>query len=160
MSLVEWIVAGVMLIGLLGIVIPVLPGLLLIVAGVVLWGSELQTATGWWVVGISVLLYLACLVLEFLIPGQRMRAAGVRTSTLLMGVLVAIPCAIVIPVVGAFIGFPLGIFLVELSRRGGRAQAWAATKQALKAVGLNILIEFVTAMIIIALWVAALIFWT
>lgn len=160
MSLVEWIVAAVMVVGLLGIVIPVLPGLLLIVAGMLLWATEQQSATGWWVLGITVALYAACLVLEFLIPGKRMRAAGVKTSTLLIGVLVAIPCAVIIPVAGAFIGFPLGIFLVELSRRGGRAQAWAATKHALKAVGLNILIEFLTAVVIIALWVAALIFWT
>ncbi|USQ81710.1 DUF456 domain-containing protein [Ornithinimicrobium faecis] len=160
MSVVEWIVAAVMLVGLLGIVIPVLPGLLLIVVGVAVWATELQTSAGWWVLGLTIALYAACLVLEFLIPGKRMKAAGVKTSTLLIGVLVAIPCAIVIPVLGAFIGFPLGIFLVELSRRGGRDQAWAATKHALKAVGLNILIEFLTAVVIIGLWVAALIFWT
>ncbi|MCK0111701.1 DUF456 domain-containing protein [Ornithinimicrobium sp. F0845] len=160
MSAVEWIVALVFVVGMLGIVIPVLPGLLLIVAGVLVWSLELQSPAGWWVLGITGALYAACLVLEFLIPGRRMRAAGVKTSTLIIGVLVAIPCAIVIPVVGAFIGFPLGIFLVELSRRGGRAQAWRATVHALKAVGLNILIELITAILIIGLWVAAVIFWT
>lgn len=160
MAAVEWIVALIMVVGLIGIVIPVLPGLFLIVIGVLVWSIEQQSSAGWWVLGLTIALYAACLVLEFLIPGKRMRAAGVKTSTLLMGVLVAIPCAIIIPVLGAFIGFPLGIFLVELSRRGGRAQAWAATKHALKAVGLNILIEFVSAILIIGLWVAALIFWT
>lgn len=160
MAAVEWIVALIMVVGLIGIVIPVLPGLFLIVIGVLVWSIEQQSSAGWWVLGLTIALYAACLVLEFLIPGKRMRAAGVKTSTLLMGVLVAIPCAIIIPVLGAFIGFPLGIFLVELSRRGGRAQAWAATKHALKAVGLNILIEFVTAVIVIALWIAAVIFWT
>lgn len=160
MSAVEWIVAAIFLVGLLGIVIPVLPGLLLIVAGVLVWSLEQQVPAAWWVLGITIALYAVCLVLEFLIPGRRMRAAGVRTSTLIIGVLVAIPCAIIIPVVGALIGFPLGIFLVELSRRGGRAQAWRATVHALKAVGLNMLIEFVTAIAIIGLWVAAVVFWT
>ncbi|NLG20893.1 MAG: DUF456 domain-containing protein [Actinomycetales bacterium] len=160
MSAVEWIVALVFVVGLLGIVIPVLPGLLLIVGAVLVWGFELQGTAAWWVMGITVALYLACMVLEFLIPGKRMKAAGVKTSTLIIGVLVAIPCAFLIPVVGAFIGFPLGIFLVELSRRGGRAQAWNATKHALKAVGLNILIELITAILIIGIWAAAVIFWT
>lgn len=160
MSLVEWIVALVMVIGLLGIVVPVLPGLLLIVLGVVGWAVHLQEPGGWWVMGLTLALAAACTVLEFLIPGQRMRQAGVRTSTLVIGVLVAIPSAFIVPVVGLFLGFPLGIYLVELSRRGGHAQAWSATKHALKAVGLNILIELVTAILIIALWVAALIFWT
>lgn len=160
MSAVEWIVIPVFLLGLIGIVIPVLPGLLLIVAAVLVWALELQSAAGWWVLGITGALFVACMVLEFAIPGRRMKAAGVKTSTLVVGVLVAIPCAFLIPVVGAFIGFPLGIFLVELSRRGGRAQAWRATKHALKAVGLNILIEFITAILIIGLWVVAVIFWT
>lgn len=160
MSLVEWIVALVMVIGVIGIVLPVLPGLLLIVLAVIAWALHLQEAAGFWVMGVTIGLYLACLVLEFLIPGQRMRKAGVRTSTLVIGVLVAIPFAFIIPVVGLFIGFPLGIYLVELSRRGGHSQAWSATKHALKAVGLNILIELLTAIVVIVLWVSALIFWT
>lgn len=160
MSVVEWIVAALMLVGLIGVVIPVLPGLLLIVAGVVVWAFELQTTAAWWVMGIAVGLYAACLLLEFLIPGRRMRRAGVKTSTLIVGVLVAIPCAILIPVVGAFIGFPLGIYLVERARRGTHTQAWSATKHAVKAVGLNILIELLTGILVIGLWVSALIFWT
>ncbi|HLS45949.1 MAG TPA: DUF456 domain-containing protein [Ornithinicoccus sp.] len=160
MSAVEWIIAALMVVGLVGIVVPVLPGLVLIVLGIVVWAFEVQGAGGWWVMGVSLALFAACMVLEFVIPGRRMRRAGVKTSTLIIGVLVAIPSAIIIPVVGAFIGFPLGIFLVELSRRGGRAQAWAATKHALKAVGLNMLIEFVTAIIIIGVWLAGVLFWT
>lgn len=160
MSAVEWIIAALMVVGLVGIVVPVLPGLVLIVLGIVVWAFEVQGAGAWWVMGISLALFAACMVLEFVIPGRRMRRAGVKTSTLIIGVLVAIPSAIIIPVVGAFIGFPLGIFLVELSRRGGRAQAWAATKHALKAVGLNMLIEFVTAIIIIGVWLAGVLFWT
>lgn len=160
MSAVEWIVAALMVVGLIGIVIPVLPGLLLILIGVLIWAFELQHEVAWWVMGISIALFLACMVLEFLIPGKRMRRAGVRTSTLVIGVLVAIVCAFLIPVAGALIGFPLGIYLVERGRRGGHAQAWSATKHALKAVGLNILIEGATAVIIIGLWVAAVIFWT
>lgn len=160
MSAVEWVVVALMIVGLIGIVIPVLPGLLLILIGVIVWAFELQNQTAWWVMGISIALFVACMVLEFLIPGKRMRRAGVKTSTLIIGVLVAIVCAFLIPVVGALIGFPLGIYLVERARRGGHAQAWSATKHALKAVGLNILIEGFTAVVIIGLWVSAVVFWT
>lgn len=160
MSAVEWVVAALMIVGLIGIVIPVLPGLLLILIGVLVWAFELQDQVAWWVMGISIALFVACMVLEFLIPGKRMRRAGVKTSTLIIGVLVAIVCAFLIPVVGALIGFPLGIYLVERARRGGHTQAWSATKHALKAVGLNILIEGATGIIIIGLWAAAVIFWT
>ena len=46
----------------------------------------------------------------------------------------------VVPVVGLPIGFVLGIYLAEL-QRVGRAQAWPATRHALTAVGLALLID-------------------
>lgn len=151
------VVAGlVMLVGLIGIVIPVLPGLFLVWAGILLWTIETQGGA-WWVFGIATALTAACLILEYTIPGKRMRKAGVRTSTLLAGLAVAVVGFFAIPVVGALIGFPLGIYLVERVRRGGHAQAWSATKHALKAVGLNILIELATALLIIGTWLVSVI---
>jgi len=143
-----------MLVGLVGIVIPVLPGLFLIWGGVLVWALETQDGA-WWTFGIATVLLAAGLLLEYALPGRRMRRAGVRTSTLVVGVLVAIVAAFLIPVVGFLIGFPVGIYLVERSRRGTHEQAWAAMKHALRAVGLNILIELVTGVLIIATWLAS-----
>lgn len=151
------VVAGlIMLVGLVGIVIPVLPGLLLVWGGVLLWTIEVQGGA-WWIFGIATVLTAACLLLEYTIPGKRMRRAGVRTSTLLAGLGLAVVGFFVIPAVGALLGFPLGIYLIERARRGGHAQAWTATKHALKAVGLNILIELTTGLLIVGIWVASLI---
>ena len=47
-----------------------------------------------------------------------------------------------IPVVGLLVGFVLGVYLAELRRVGSEA-AWPATRHALKAVGLSMLIELV-----------------
>ena len=88
-----------------------------------------------------------------LVDGALGMAFGVITSTLLVGVLCALAMGFVIPVVGLFIGFPLGIFLVSLARTRDRSVAWAATRHALRAVGTNILIELVTAFVIIGAYV-------
>lgn len=146
-----------MLVGLIGVVVPVLPGLLLIWLGVLLWSLTVGTTAGWVVFGIVTLGYAVGVLCEYLVPGQRMRRAGVRTSTLVAGVLVAVVGAVLIPVVGAFIGFPLGIYLVQRVRRGSHAAARDATVLALKAIGLNILIELATALLMIAVWVGALV---
>ena len=53
----------------------------------------------------------------------------------------------VIPVVGLFLGFVLGIYLAELSRLKESALAWPSTRRALGAVGWSILIELVTGLI-------------
>jgi hypothetical protein len=158
MSAVELLVALLMVIGVLGIVLPVLPGLLIVVGGVLLWALDEQSTLGWWLLAVAVVLYLAGTVLQWLVPGKRMKAAGVRTSTLLVGVVVAVAMGFVIPVVGLFVGFPLGIFLVSLARTRDRGEAWTATRHALRAVGTNILIELATAFLIIAAWAVTVFF--
>lgn len=156
MTVITVIAGLVMLVGLIGIVIPVLPGLLLVWAGILLWTIETQGG-GWWVFAIATALAAACTILEYAIPGKRMRQAGVRTSTLLAGLGLAVVGFFVIPGVGALLGFPLGIYLVERARRGGHSQAWTATKHALKAVGLNILIELATGLLIVGTWLVSII---
>ena len=160
MSAMEIVVALLMAVGVVGIVVPVLPGLLLVVAGVVLWALEESSTTGWVVLAAAVGIYLVGLVLQWLVPGRRMKRAGVRTSTLLAGAVTAIVAAFVIPVVGLFVGFPLGIFLVSLARTRDSKEAWRATGHALRAVGTNILFELATAFTIIALWAVAVFFLT
>lgn len=160
MSWMEIVVALLMVLGLVGIVLPVLPGLLLVVAGVLLWTLEERSTTGWVLLGLVVVLYLLGTLLQWLVPGKRMRRAGVSTGTLLAGVVAAVVGAFVIPVVGLFAGFPLGIFLVSLAHTRDRREAVRATAHALRAVGLNILIELATAFTIIAAWALTVIFWT
>lgn len=159
MAAVTVISALIMTVGIIGIVVPVLPGLLLVWTGVFLWAINETSAVGWGVLGAATVLAGAGVLLQFLIPGQRMRRAGVATSTLIVGVLVAIVLGILVPVVGALIGFPLGIYAVQRLRKHGHSRAWESTVHALKAVGLNILIELSTALLIITIWISTLIWW-
>lgn len=160
MSTVSIVLAVVLMgAGLVGIVIPVLPGLLLVWAGVLVWAVLEQSVAGWAVLGAGTAVALLGVALEYLVPGRRMRRAGVRTSSLVAGVVVAVLAALVVPIAGALLGFPAGIYLAERARRGTHGEAWAATVHALRAVGLNILIELMTALLVIGLWVVALIWW-
>lgn len=145
-----------MMVGLIGVVLPVLPGLLLVWVGVLLWTLAEDAGAAWWVLGVVTALYVVGVVVEYLVPGQRMRRAGVRTGTLVLAVLLAIVMGILIPVIGALVGFPLGIYLVQRVRRGSHQEAVRATGDALRAIGLNILIELCTALLMITTWVLAL----
>jgi hypothetical protein len=55
-------------------------------------------------------------------------------------------------VIGAFVGFVLGVFLVEVSRQGQRSAAWRATRSALTAVAMSIGIELAAGFAIVAVW--------
>jgi len=148
-----WVPAVLILVGMVGIVIPVIPGLLLVLAGVFLWALDTGTALGWTVFGVAAVLWVAGVGLQYAVPGRRMRAAGVRRSTLVLAVLLGILGFFVIPVVGGAVGFVLGIYLVELGHSRDRSAAWASTRAALKAVFMSMGIELLAALAIAATWV-------
>jgi uncharacterized protein len=71
---------------------------------------------------------------------------------LVLGGLVGIVGFFVVPVVGLPLGFVLGIYLAEL-QRVGRENAWPATKHALAAVGLALLIELAAGFVAVVAFV-------
>jgi len=148
-----WVPAILILVGIVGIVVPVVPGLLLAVLGVLLWAYETGGSTAWTFFGVCLAIYLAGVVIQFLVPGKRLREQGVRTSTLLLAVVLGIVGMFVIPVIGFVIGFVLGIFLVEQSRSRDRAQAWDRTKSAVRAVLTSMGIELCAGLLIAVTWV-------
>jgi uncharacterized protein YqgC (DUF456 family) len=149
--------AILILVGLVGIVVPVLPGLLLVLGGVLLWALMEGSALAWGIFLASLLVAVLGYVLQYTLPGRRMRERGVRTSTLALAVVCGIVGFFVVPVVGAVLGFVLGIFAVELGRSRDRAQAWSRTKHALVAVLHSMGIELVAGLVIAALYVVGLV---
>ena len=142
------------LVGLVGIVVPVLPGLILVLGGVLVWALVESSPLAWTIFAVSVVITIAGYVLQYTLPGRRMRERGVSSSTLFLAMVFGVVGFFVIPVVGAIIGFVLGIFVVELGRSRDRSQAWTRTKHALVAVLHSMGIELAAALAITALYVA------
>lgn len=143
--------------GLLGVVVPILPGLLLCWLGVLVWAIFADIGMGkWLVLGVVTLLTLIGIIAKYLLPGRNLKRSGVPNRSLLAGGVLGIVGFFVIPVVGLVIGFVLGIWLAELARLGSARLAWPSTWQALKATGLSMLIEFGAGLAIAAVWVAGL----
>jgi len=152
----EIVVAVLLVIGLAGIIVPVLPGLLLILGGLLLWAIDLNTTTGWVVFAVAVAFLAAGTIVKYVVPGRRLKSAGVPRSTLVIGGLLGIVGFFVIPVIGLFIGFVLGVYAAERRRLGPTAAA-PATRQALSAVGLSILIELTASLLAVATWVVGVV---
>lgn len=149
------LVGLVIAIGVVGIVLPVIPGLLLCWAAVLVWSLFERTTVAWVVLGGATALVLVSQVVKYLVPGRRMRAAGVPWRTLAVGGVLGIVGFFVIPVVGVVVGFVLGVYVAERLRLGEHAAAWPSTKAALGAVGLSILIELAAGLILGAGWLSA-----
>jgi uncharacterized protein len=149
------LVGVAILVGLLGVLVPALPGLLLVWGAVLVWALVERTATAWVVLAVASVLFAVSQVVKYLVPGRRMRAAGVPWSSLAAGGVLAIVGFFVIPVVGAVLGFVGGIYAAERLRLGGHQAAWPSTVHALKAAGLSVLIELGAGLLIGGAWLAA-----
>ncbi len=150
------VLCGVLVVvGLFGIVVPVVPGTVLVLLGILIWASEEATATAWSVFALAAACLAVGMIVKYAVPGRRLRAA-VPTSTLVVGGLAAVVGFFVIPLVGALVGFPLGIYVAERARVGA-AGAWPSTTAALRAVGFSIMIELAAALVATAVWVGALV---
>ena len=152
MTATEILVAVLVAVGIAGIIVPVLPGTLLVLGAILVWALDVGTSTGWMVFALCAALLVGGSVVKYLVPGRRLKTAGVPSRTLLVGALLAFVGFFVIPLVGVFIGFVLGVYLAERARVGASA-AWPSTVAALRAVGVSILIELLAAFLAAVAWV-------
>jgi len=127
-------------VGLAGILVPVLPGSVLILGALLTWAILVGETDGWVVFAVAAAFLVLGTAVKYAVPGRRMKAAGVPTSTMVIGAVAGIVGFFVIPVVGLPLGFVLGIYGAEFQRVGD-TEARRTTVAALKAVGLSILIE-------------------
>jgi len=156
-TLVTWLAGLAILIGVLGVLIPVIPGLVLCWLGVVLWALLSDAGAERWVVlALATVIALAGTVVKYLWPGKRLKDTGVPTSSMMAGGVLGLIGFFVVPVVGLVVGFVLGIWLAERVRLGP-GQAWPSTRGALGAVGLSLLVEFAAALGIAVVWVFGLV---
>lgn len=151
MTWVDVLVGLAILLGVAGTIVPVLPGSLVVLVAVLVWAISTGTPTGWAVFATVGLLLAIGQVVMYLVPGRRLQAAGIPGRTLLVGGLLGFVGFFVVPVVGLFLGFIGGVYLMELSRVGA-AQAWPATVHALKAAGLSMLIELASSLLAGSVW--------
>ena len=69
------LVALAIAIGIIGIVVPLLPGTLLVYAAIAVWAFVVNTTVSWVVFAIAAALYVASQIIKYTWPVQRMRAA-------------------------------------------------------------------------------------
>ena len=142
-------------VGMVGIVVPVLPGALLVWAAITVWALAVGSSTAWAVLAVATLAIGGGQVVKLLVPGRRLRAAGVTQRSILAGLILAVAGFFLIPVIGFFVGFPVGIYLAEWRRLREHASAWRSTVAAVRAMGLSLVIELSATVLAAGAWLAA-----
>jgi len=148
----EVLVGAVIAVGLVGVILPVLPGSLIIGAAIAVWAYLTGGVAAWLVLAAAATALGAAGVGKWLVAERHLRGAGVPRSAMVVAGLAGIVGFFVVPVVGLFLGFTAGLYAVERRRRSHQ-DAWRSTVAALRASALAILVELAGALLATAVWV-------
>jgi len=152
------LVALTIAVGLVGILVPLLPGTVLVFGAILVWALFERTTVAWVTLGIVAVLLAASLLVKYLWPMRRMKSADVGRMSLVAGAVLGIIGFFVVPVLGLVIGFVLGVYLAELAKRRDQRVAWTSTVHAIKGVALSVGVELAGGLLATVAWVVAVAF--
>lgn len=148
------VVCGALIaVGIAGVVVPILPGSILIIVALLAWALTVASVEGWVVFAIGTVLAGAGLAAGLVLTGRSLRQRRIPGRSVTIGVVLGIVGMFVIPVVGLVVGFVVGLFASELARQRDARAALTSSLHALKATGLGILAELALACLAGTTWV-------
>jgi uncharacterized protein YqgC (DUF456 family) len=144
-TLLVVLVAIVMVIGVAGTVLPILPGLWVIWGAAAVYGILAGFGTGGWIaMAVITVLVITGTASAFYLPQRSAASVGVPWWGQVIALCFAVAGFFVVPVVGAPLGFVLGILLTTIARErdlvGALAATWATLKSMMLASGLQLVI--------------------
>jgi uncharacterized protein YqgC (DUF456 family) len=149
------LIALAMAVGLIGTLLPLLPGLPIIWAAAFVFGlAEGFDRTGAVAFTLITLVGVAGVSAGLILPHRRVAARGAPASTVAAGVVLGIVGFFAIPVVGLVLGAVGGVLLAERARTGDWDVAWTTTKDLLVGFGIGVAVEFAAGLAMILCWVA------
>jgi hypothetical protein len=152
------VVAGILLaVAVFGTFYPVLPGSPVALVALIGWGWVLGSAASWTAAGVGALLALIGWSASALLTGRRLKKERIPKRSILVAVVAGIVGMFVIPLFGLFIGFAGGLFLSEYVRVGDARPALNSSIEALKAMGLGMLVEFFAVSLAASVWMIGVI---
>jgi uncharacterized protein YqgC (DUF456 family) len=148
------LVAGIMLIGLIGVLVPILPDIILIWLGALAYGvlAGWGSMGGWLFAGITLLGVIGVLA-EVWASSVGARVGGASLWGILGGLALGLIGLIVLPPFGAVIGLLLGTFLVEAWRMRDMGQAARGTLGMGIGYGMSFVVKLLMGLGMIGLWV-------
>jgi uncharacterized protein YqgC (DUF456 family) len=153
--IVTILVGLMMLVGLLGAILPVLPDIVLIWAGALIYGLVVGWGqNGGWLFGVISVFGIIGLLADAWVSGAGARQGGATILTTLGGLAVGVIGLFVAGPLGFLGGILLGTFVLEYTRHQDPDQALRATFGMGIGYGASFLVKFLLGIAMIAAWIA------
>ena len=150
LNIFTYLIMGV---GLLGMVLPIYPGVVIIWAAALIHGLVTGFATlEIWVLVIITLLMIAGTLVDNILMGGKARQAGASWISIGGALLGGLIGTFVFPPIGGIIAAPTMLFLLEYARIRDSQEAWDITKGLLTGWGLSFVARFLIGLVMIIVW--------
>lgn len=137
------IAAGLLLVvAAIGTVYPGLPGSVLAIITLVGWAWIVGSPVAWAAAAIGSLLAGVGLTASSVLTGRKLKQQQVPKRSIAVAVVAAVVGMFLIPVVGLFVGFAVGLLVSEFARRRDFHAALESSVETIKATGTGVLVEF------------------
>ena len=152
-DVVVTVIAGILLVvAAVGTIYPVLPGSPVAIVTLIAWGWILGSAASWTAAIVGALIAAVGWSASAVLTGRKLKQHEVPKRSILVAVVGALIGMYLIPIIGVFVGFAVGLFASELVRRRDVSSALRASGEAMKATGIGILIEFCLVCVASSVW--------
>ncbi|MET4642244.1 DUF456 domain-containing protein [Streptomyces sp. NBC_00121] len=147
----------VILLGLVGVLVPGVPGQAIVWAAVLWWALTERTTAAWGVLIGATALLLLNQALKPLLRPRRPRESGAPRKTLMLGGIAGIVGFFVLPVVGGIVGYVGAVYGAERLRLGSGGAARASLRSVMRATGYSVLVELFASLLVTGTWLVAVI---
>jgi uncharacterized protein len=147
------VLAGVLLVvAAIGAIYPVLPGSPIAIVKLLVWAWAMGSWPAWAAAVVGSLICVVGWSASALLTGRKLRQLEVPAWSILVAAVCGIVGMFLIPVVGIFVGFAVGLLLIEALRHGDLRHAFHSSVQTLKAMGTGVVVEFLLICAAASVW--------
>jgi uncharacterized protein YqgC (DUF456 family) len=146
-----------LLVGLVGLIVPVFPGLTVMWLGTLVYAliqnaAGLMTGWDWFIFGIITLLMIVGNIADNLIIARKMRDKYIPWSSILIAFAAGIIVSLIFTPIGGVIAAPLGLLAAEYRRLQDRGKAIESTKAYMIGWGWAFAVRFLIGLTMTGLW--------
>src|SRR5688500_5922257 len=155
--ILETLTLFALIVGLLGLIVPVFPGLVIMWLGTLVY-AILQNSAGnmtgwkWFIFGIITLLMIAGSIVDNLIIAYKMRDKYIPWSSILFAFAAGIIASLFFTPLIGLVAAPVGLFLAETRRLKDRDAAVDSTKAYMIGWGWAFGVRFLIGLVMIGFW--------
>jgi len=152
-AFIFWIALVIMVVGLIGLIVPIFPGITVIWLAALGYGAVTGfTTLGWVLFAVITVLTIVGMTIDNVLMNAKAHKEGAAWWTLALGMLGGVLGTILLPPVGGILAAPLVVLLLEYMRQRDINKALLTLRGLLIGWGASFVVRFFIGLAMIGIW--------